>query len=370
QEKAEKIVLGMSTALDGPAANLGIHVKQGFDAAIYRVNQQGGIHGRELSLIAYDDGYEPKRTVPNMQRLIQEDKVLAVVGNVGTPTAVAAIPIAVQNSTLFYAAYTGAGVLRQDPPEKYVINYRASYAQEIRSMIEAFIRYKNIKPNQIAFFTQHDSYGDAGFNSGVKILQEHGLQETTRLIHMRYARNTLAVEDAVATLLLAEPAPLAVIMVGAYAPTAKFVKLVRENGAAPIFTSVSFVGSRPLAENLGKQGEGVIVTQVVPHYSSDLPIVHEYREDLYALEGTIPLSFGSLEGYIAGRILTRALQDLPAPPTRENMVSALEALGEFDPGLSTQLKLNSVKHQASDQVWPTVLREGRFVPFAWDELER
>ena len=139
-EDQEEIVLGMSTALTGPAAELGLNVRQGFLAAIREVNESGGIGGRRVRLISRDDGYEPSRTVPNMHKLVDEDRVLAVVGNVGTPTAVAAIPIAMDGQTPFYGAFTGAGVLRKTPPDRYVINYRASYADETRAMVDALIQ--------------------------------------------------------------------------------------------------------------------------------------------------------------------------------------------------------------------------------------
>ena len=126
-EPRDEIVLGTSTALTGPAADLGINMRAGILAAIDECNRAGGIHGRTLRLISLDDAYEPSKTAPNMRKLIEEEKVLAVVGNVGTPTAIAAVPIAVATKTPFYGAFTGAGMLRKTSPDRYVINYRASY---------------------------------------------------------------------------------------------------------------------------------------------------------------------------------------------------------------------------------------------------
>jgi len=157
QEK--KILLGMSTALNGPAAVLGQNMRNGVLVGFERANRAGGIHGRMLKLVALDDGYEPVRTAPNMRRLIEQEQVLAVIGNVGTPTAIAAIPIANENKTLFFAPFTGAGILRKTPPDRYVINYRASYAEETAAMIDALITRAHLKPQDIAFFTQRDGYG-------------------------------------------------------------------------------------------------------------------------------------------------------------------------------------------------------------------
>src|SRR5450631_1584761 len=249
---AEEITLGMSTALSGPAADLGRDMRRGVLAGFERANRAGGVNGRKLRLVALDDGYEPSRTAPNMRQLLDKDNVLAVIGNVGTPTAIVAIPIAMEQKTLFFAAYTGAGVLRDKPPERYVINYRASYAEEAGTMIDGLIDDLGVKPEEIAFFTQRDGYGDAGFNGGVAALKRHGLKNEKAILHVRYERNTLAVENAVASLVLAEHPPRAIVMVGAYAPSAKFIQQCREAGLRALFLNVSFVGSLPLAKELGR----------------------------------------------------------------------------------------------------------------------
>ena len=131
-----------------------------------------------------------------MRRLIEEQRVLAVVGNVGTPTAIAAVPIALEARTLFFGAFTGAGVLRKEPPDRYVINYRASYAEETAAMVRALVAIAHITPEEIAFFTQRDGYGDAGFAGGIAALTQHGLKDPATVAHGRYERNTLDVEKA------------------------------------------------------------------------------------------------------------------------------------------------------------------------------
>ena len=161
-------------------------MRDGVEAALAEANRNGGVRGRNLKLIALDDGYEPKRTVPNMRQLIHEDNVLAVIGNVGTPTAVSAIPIAIKAKTPFFGAYTGGGVLRKSPPDRYVINYRASYAEETAAMVDALILEGGMRPDEIAFFTQRDAYGDAAFVGGIAALKEHGLESEIHVAHGRY----------------------------------------------------------------------------------------------------------------------------------------------------------------------------------------
>jgi branched-chain amino acid transport system substrate-binding protein len=362
------LVLGMSTALSGPAARLGLQMRAGVLAALHEANEKGGVKGRPLCLIALDDGYEPQQTVPNMRSLIDEHEVLAVIGNVGTPTAVAAIPIATRSRTPFFGAYTGAGVLRKNPPDRYVINYRASYAEETAAMVEALLAHGRLQPEEIAFFTQRDAYGDAGFIGAMAALKKHGLKDERLIAHGRYERNTLAVENGLADILLAEPAPKAVIMVGAYAPCGAFVKLARDNGLDALFLTVSFIGGEPLAEELGRDGDGIIITQVVPHYETDLPVVGDFNRALAAWNAEVLPSFGALEGYVATRILLRALLSVAAPPSREAIANALEGLDEFDIGLGETLRLSEEERQFSHRVWPTIIRDSKVVPFAWEEL--
>ncbi|MCB0333739.1 MAG: ABC transporter substrate-binding protein [Bdellovibrionales bacterium] len=362
------IVFGMSTALSGPAKDLGINMRAGVLAGFERTNRDGGIHGRKLSLFSLDDGYEPSRTVPNMRKLIGENGVIGIIGNVGTPTAIAALPIAKESSTLFYAAYTGAGVLRQSPPDRVVINYRASYSQETAAMIDALVAIKKLPLESIAFFTQRDGYGDAGFAGGLKALKVHGLKDESQIVHLRYERNTLAIEDALSELLLASVEPKAIILVGAYAPCAEFIRQVQQEGLHPLFLNVSFVGSEALARDLGEMGEGVIITQVVPHYNSELPIADDFKADLKRLNIGVMPTFGAFEGYIASRILSKALLQSAKPLTRESVVDALTSLGDFDIGLGEKLSLTPEHHQASNSVWPTIIRSGSVTPFEWREL--
>jgi branched-chain amino acid transport system substrate-binding protein len=366
---APEIVLGMSTVLSGPASNLGRDTQLGIRAGLERANRAGGVRGRKLRLITLDDGYEPIRTAPNMRQLIEKENVLAVIGNVGTPTGVAAIPIAIERKTLFFAPLTGAGVLRRNPPDRYVINYRASYAEETGAIIDALIEGCGFKVEDIALFTQKDAYGDAGYAGSITALKRHGLKNESQVLHVRYERNTVAVEDALASLLVAAHQPRAIIMVGTYGPCAKFIKLADEAGLKAIFHNVSFVGSRSLATELGNTPARVLISQVVPHpLNTDVRIVQDYHEDLKTIPDADRTSYCTLEGYVAARILLLALENIPGPITRESVVDALEALGEFDLGLGENLKLTPQEHQACHRVWLTRVQNGNCVSFPWSGI--
>jgi branched-chain amino acid transport system substrate-binding protein len=365
-----EIVLGMSTALTGSAQSLGRDMELGVLVGLARANREGGVHDRRLRLITLDDGYEPARTEPNTERLIEKENVLAIIGNVGTPNAIVAVPLANEQKTLLFAPFSGGPILRNEPPDRYVINFRASYTEEIAAIINALIDIAGLRPTEIAFFTQRDSYGDAGFVLGLAALHRHGLSDPRAILHAGYERNTLAVEGAVADLIMAKTRPRAVVMIGAYSPCAKFIRLCRDSDLNPLFLNVSFVGSRWLATVLGNTDAQIIVTQVVPDPLDDrLPIAGEYRADLKAMNSPACASFGDFEGYIAARILILALEKIQGSPTREAIVDALENLGQFDIGLGEPMHLSPTDHQASHRVWPTVLKDGRFLPFQWSDIK-
>jgi hypothetical protein len=237
-------------------------------------------------------------------------------------------------------------------------------------MVDALIDIAGLKPEEIAFFTQRDSFGDAGFTLGFAALRRHGFSDPRAILHAGYERNTLAVEGAVADLLMAKTPPRAVVMIGAYAPCAKFIRLCRDSDLNPLFLNVSFVGSRWLATVLGSTNAQILVTQVVPDPLDDsVPIAGEYRADLKAMNSSASASFGDFEGYIAARVMTLALEKIQGAPTRETIVDALESLGEFDIGLGDSMHLSPTDHQASHRVWPTVLVGDRFLPFQWSNIK-
>ena len=335
---APEIVLGMSTALTGGVENLGQGMQRGILAGLARANRDGGMNGRKLRLIALDDEYEPTRTALNVRQLIEKENVLAIIGDVGTSTAIVAIPLTNDQKTLFFAPFSGGTILRKVPPDRYVINFRASYAEETAAMVDALIDIGGLKPEEIAFFTQRDSFGDDGFVLGLAALEHHGLKDPRSILDVRYQRNTLAVEGAVANLLMADKPPRAVVMVGACAPCAKFIRLCRDSDLDPIFLGVSFVDGNSLADAIGQTDARIIVTQVVPDPSDEgFPMAVEYRTDLKAIDPLAAAGFVDFEGYIAARILTLALESIRGSITREGVVDALDGLGNFDIGLGKTL---------------------------------
>jgi branched-chain amino acid transport system substrate-binding protein len=365
---SEEIRVGLSAAMSGPAKSLGRKMRLGIEIYFERINAAGGIDGRNLSLIALDDGYIPEVAARNMHRLIDEENVVAVLGNVGTPTAAVTVPIANEKRTLLFGAFTGAGLLRKSPPDRYVINYRASYEQETEAMIGRLLE-AGVRPYQIAFFSQRDSYGDAGYQGALQALRDQGYNDPERLPHGRYERNTVEIDDGLMTILSSPIAPRAIIMIGAYAPCAKFIRIARRALPSTLFLNVSFVGSMALKEALGPHGEGVIVSQVVPPFAQKLPITSAYNTDLAKFAPNVNPSFVSLEGYIVARIFVEGLRKARRPLTRESVVDGILALDGLDIGLDAPIHFGPKQHQASDSVWLTQIdKKNEFVPVDWEAI--
>lgn len=360
--RGEEIPVGMTAAFSGPLQLVGQSMRNGIETCFAEVNAAGGIDGRPLRLIALDDSYDPATAAANMRRLVHDHRVIAMVGSVGTPTAVETVPIGRAEKVLVFGAFSGADFLRPDPPERYVINYRASYREETKAIVEGLLN-RGIKPQDIAFFTQDDAYGLAGYDGAIRALADAGF-EGRQLAHGRYRRNTLAVEDALVTILDSENQPRAIIMVAAYAPAAKFIRLARRIFPESLFLNLSFIGSEPLREALGDDGDGVIVTEVVPLLTSDLPAVHAFHAARARHRPDAAPNVVMLEGYLAARVFVAGLKTAPRLD-REGVIDGLERLGSFDIGLGEPLNLSPRDHQASRMVWPTIFRDGRSVPLAF-----
>ncbi len=357
----DKIVFGQSAAFKGPAAALGLGMRQGILAAFEEANVEGGVNGRKLELISYNDGYEPDKAIDNTKKLLQEDNVFALIGEVGTPTSKAAQPIASDAGVPFIGPLTGAEFLR-NPYKRTVINVRASYCQGTEARVERWVR--DLDVSRIAILYQDDSYGRAGLGGVKRALDRRNME---LVAEGTYKRNTTAVKRAV--LAIRKGNPEAVIMIGAYKPCAEFIKLARKIGVGAKFLNVSFVGSKALSKELGDAGQGVIVTQVVPFPEDDsVPLVARYEEALMAVNPDAEVGFVSLEGYTVGRLTIRVLGELGASVTREGFLDKIAAVRTFDLDGVT-LTYGAEDNQGMDQVFLTVIQsDGRFK--AVDRLEQ
>jgi branched-chain amino acid transport system substrate-binding protein len=351
----DKIVFGQVAALEGPAQALGQGMRQGLLAAFAEVNRAGGIAGRKLELKSADDSYEPQKMIEAMKKMIGEEKVFAIVGPVGTPTANAGQPIATEAKVPFIGPFTGAEFLR-NPYKRYVVNVRTSYFQETEAWIERLT--KDLGITKIAILYQDDTFGLAGLD-GVKIAMAK--RNMSLVASGTYRRNTTAVKSALLEIMKAKPE--AVVTVGAYKPIAEFFKLARQAKMDAVFVAISFVGPDALAQEMGDKGAGVIVSQVVPFPGDkSVPVVAAYQAALAALDPEAKPGFVSLEGYLVGRLVIEALKRLPGEPTREALLDAIFHMGAFDiDGL--ELTYGPTKNQGMDEVFFTILQaDGSFKP--------
>ncbi len=349
-----QILFGQSAASTGPAAELGTNMEFGIRAAFTEVNNRGGVHGRRLELLSLDDKYEPELAIANTRKLIEEHGVFALIGAVGTPTSRSAVPVAFEAGVPYIAPFTGAEILR-NPDLVNVINLRASYYQETEEMVKRLTTDLGI--TRIGVLYQDDSYGRAGYNGVRLALEKRDMQMVSIGV---YTRNTTAVKAALLDLRRGDPE--AVIMIGAYNPVAALIKWARQIGMDAIFMTVSFVGSNALAEELGSDGEGVFVTQVVP-FPTDrtIPIVKDYLSATLELSGWHDPGFVSLEGYLAGRLAIKALESCGPQPTRQCFLESVRSIGLIDLG---GFKLNYEgmnDNQGSDSVFLTMIdSEGNY----------
>lgn len=316
--QGERILLAQSAPFSGPAAQLGIQFHQGAKLYFDQVNAQGGIHRRNVELVKLDDGYEPDRCAENTRKLIAEDP-LALFGYIGTPTSLAALPIATQARMPFFAPFTGAMGLRQ-PFNRYAFHLRASYNDETELIVK---QLTSLGVKKIAVFYQNDAYGKAGLDGVELALRSRDMKPVAQ---GTVERNTVAVAPAVKTLVAAQPD--AIVQIGAYKACAAFIRAARAAGFGGTFFNVSFVGTQALADELGKEATGVVVSQVMPSpYNAARPITREFTEAVKKAGGDYQANFSSMEGYLAARVIAEALRRGPAKPTRETLVTSIEALG-------------------------------------------
>ena len=350
-----RILFGQSAAFSGPAQDLGVNMKLGILTAFQEANLRGGVHGRQLELVTLDDAYEPEAAVTNTLHLIEAEEVFALIGEVGTPTSRSVAPVAAEAGIPYIAPFTGAAFLR-DSQWSNIVNLRASYNQETEEMVARLTTDLGI--DRIAVMYQDDSYGRAGYSGALRALERRNLAPVSVGL---YPRNTTAVKAALLDLRRGNPE--AVIMIGAYEPVAALIKWSRHTGLDPVFMTVSFVGSNALAEELGPEGAGVYVTQVVPFPTdSSLPVAAAYRRALSAYAPEAVPGFVSFEGYLAGRLAIAGLESCGPQVTRTCFLESLRLADTIDIE-GFELRYGEGDNQGSDAVFLTVIGpDGRYRP--------
>lgn len=344
-----KIVLGQSCALSGPAAQLGKQMQIGSKLYFDGVNAAGGVNGMPIELRTLDDGYEPERCKANTQRFIEEE-VLALFGYVGTPTSLAALPLVNESRVPFFAPLTGAEALRE-PMSRQVFHVRASYFEETALIVKQLTQ---LGLNRIAVFYQNDSYGKAGLEGVERAMKPLALKP---LSTGTVERNTVDVTKAVQSLVNAGNMPEAIVMIGAYKSCAAFIRAARKAGFGGVFYNVSFVGTQALLDELGKDANGVVVSQVMPYpFGTTTGVAEEYQNALQKAGGPAAgfrPDYNGIEGFLAAKTITEGLRRMGAggggKASREALVAALETLQPYNPG-GFPLRFSAGRHVASNFV--------------------
>ena len=349
-----KIIFGQVAALTGPAQDLGQGMRQGILAAFGEANRSGGVNGRILELKSRDDGYEPEKTVEATKASLEEDKVFALIGAVGTPTSKAGQPIATGAKVPFIGPFTGAEFLR-NPYNRYVVNLRSSYFEETEAWIDHLT--KDLGISRIAILYQDDAFGLTGLEGVQKAMAKRNM---SLVASGSFRRNTVAIKSALLDIMKAQPE--AVVTVAPYKPVAQFVRVAHQVQLHALFVAISFVGSDSLAKELGSAGTGVIVSQVVPSpWDASLPVIAAYQRAIGETDPNAKPGFVSLEGYLVGRLAVEALKRIKGEMTREALLDAINE-APFNIGGVT-LAYGPAKNQGSNQVYFTILQaDGTFKP--------
>jgi len=346
-----EIKLGMVNAQSGPASGLGKGMRSGAEAFFKEINARGGVNGRKINLQVADDGYEPEKTIDATLKMIEELKVFALFGYVGTPTANAAMPIAKEMKVPLIGLFTGAMTLRK-PVTPEIINIRASYDDEAEVLVDRFI--KDTGAAKFAVFHQDDGFGLAVLSGTEKALKKRGMEVVAK---GTFQRNTVAVKTGLSAVMSAKPD--VVIMVGPYTPLSVFIKEARTEGLKAHLATVSFVGTGNLVEMVGDAGNGVVISQVVP-FPEDMgiPVVKECADLISKYFPGGKPGFVDLEGCITAKALALALEKAGKELTREGLIKAFENMKNVDIG-GLSFTLGSDNHQASNTVFLTQIKGGK-----------
>lgn len=369
-QELSPIKIGSVLDLSMSAKETGQGMKNGIELYFAKVNANGGVLGRKIDTIFFDDSYEPLKSAKGVRQLISDPDLIAFIANTGAPNMEVTVPIVNEKKIVLYAASTGAMILHKTPPDPYVFNFRESHLEEAQQLVEGILS-AGYKPEDFAILTQNDPFGDAIFQGVSNAFSSRGFNPNL-LPHGRYTYNTLNVEDALATILTKIKKPPKVILSGgnAYA-NAKFINLAHEKFPEAIYIVIGGYLSLPDLKN--KENLTIITNQLIPPLSFDSPALIEYRADLKKYGNGQKENYYSLQGYLAAKLLTvalsKAIQDNKL--TREGLVEVFESLHDVDIGIGTPISFGKEDHQALERVWPMQLKDGEWIPLEnWSQIRK
>lgn len=349
-----KILVGSSSPLTGHASYLGQGVVTGLNIYFKYINSQGGIFGRTIELVAYDDDYNPPLMISNVTKMNNEDKVFALIGLVGTPTTLAVVGFCQDHKIPLLFSVTGAIELRK-PVKKYIMNLRPSYWDECATAVDYFIKHGK---KRFAVFFQNDAYGLNGRNGVERRLIKYDLN---LISEASYIRGVSDVKDQVQE--IHKYNPDVVIMIGTADACSAFVKEAVRMGMKDVwFSNVSFVGSHELAKQIQHSKAKVFVTEVFPSpKDTSLPAVREYRQLMATYYPEIEPNPLALEGFLSAKLFVEAMKRKGNNPDRESLITILEDMHDVDIGIGENVNFSSIDHQGLDRVYITRIENGKII---------
>lgn len=359
------IKIGMSGDFSGSISYLGNNMKKGAESYFNKINKSSS---SKYKLISYDDKYNPVLASQNVEKLIHKDKVVALFGNTGTPTTTVTLPIINKNQIPLIGPYSGGKMLRDPQTNKYSFNYRVGYYNEVSQIVSNLFN-KGIKPNELAVFTQNDTYGDSGYLGVLEAFRSKSL-DVNQIIHERYTKGTENIEYGLSKLLDYNKNFKAIIVVGVNKATTKFIKYAKEDFPNTKFFLISAMNISTILNSLKEYEDDVYSTQVVPLLNENLPIVKEYKTDFKKLYPNESFNLISFEGYIVAKLFHEVVKELkPEEINKRNIKKQLLSVKNIDIGLGFKSSFNNKKHQYSNRVWLTRVKNGELQNVSWKDIE-
>ncbi|MCO4784399.1 ABC transporter substrate-binding protein [Marinomonas atlantica] len=368
--KAEEVNLGFTGPLSGPSSLLGNQLVEGIELGLKRLNGSKELPFT-VSLIAKDDGYEPARTVPIIQKLVKDENIVGLISSVGTPTLVAAIPVLKELKLPLISPFTGSSMLQSEGVSSLMFSHRASYQDEVKLLANIVAKEFNIAMSDMAIFAQQDSYGEVTMRSLTKALESHGLKNPSDILHVRYTRNNPSTEEAAAKILARSPQPKAIFLISTYPAAADLITSLDELGVSPLYAALSFVSHEALNSRLALTQAKILSTQLHPCDNDlDSPVIKEFWQDLERYDDPSKATSIILEGYMAARQVEKVLLHFQPSraPTRAEFLSYLTQYQRLHKNTEKEVVENILLSQTELPIWLELINHGTGHTFCGDTL--
>ena len=344
------ILIGQTVGLTGTVAALGSLMKEGNRSYIDKIIYQGGVYGRKIEIRTLDDKFSPAQTYANAETLIKKDRVFVLFEGRGTVHTERILPLLEANHVPLLAPGTGAAMFHH-PTNPLVFNVRATYQDEVRKAVEHFATLGV----SIGILIVDDAAGQDGLEGFQIAMAAHHLRPVAIT---RFARVNPEVQTAATEVIKHYPGAL--IIVGSSKNTIAVIKAIRTQGGSMQIMTLSNNSSEAFVKSLGKDGYGVIVSQIMP--APDLETTRLGQEFLIAAKASgTTVSYTAMEGFVNAKVLVEALRRAGRNLTREGFIRGLESMQHMDLG-GVLITYSDKDHSGSEFVELTMIgKDGRFI---------